>query len=139
MKTLGEQWEEIIDGERHMVKAVCVVEECSCKGCCFGYCDGEDFGCSVFACRVMGSDDLVVKDLGIMNSEGFLPDEVTGKYPEIVEAISTTFKPTAIKAFIYEKFDNGDSYYSKCVEVEQNGYPTVYMMERLRNIWNRRN
>ena len=92
MKKLNEQWIEVIDGQEHMMKAVKSFDGKSCNTCIyFG-----DMRCeykqkhNVSSCPTGGSriepNDIIVKDLGILNEEGCLPDERTGLYPRIEEA-----------------------------------------------------
>lgn len=85
MHKLGEQWIEIIDGQKHMVKAVAPIE--LCKGCLFN--------CNQGGCCWKGFDDcqmgsfFIIKDLGILNDDGCLPEERTGEYPTIKKVVST--------------------------------------------------
>ena len=77
---IGEQWIEELDGKRHMLKAV--QSDHLCSGCAFS--------CTTF-CRdpLMSERDIdcskmiVIKDLGVFNEDGALPDYHTGKYPTI--------------------------------------------------------
>lgn len=71
MHKLGEQWVEIIDGEKHMVK--CVVDN-GMKQIIYSKKEGE---------KVWLEEDLVNLSLGVLNDEGILPEERTGIYPEI--------------------------------------------------------
>ncbi len=80
MRALGDQWIEIIDGQKHMVKAVAPIE--LCKGCCFN--------CNQGGCCWKGFDDcqmgsfFIIKDLGILN-DGFLSCPFCGEYTEILK------------------------------------------------------
>ena len=84
MRQSGEQWVEVIDGKKHMYKAVENPYE-TCQGCTFGcescgvchYCLADGGKCPV------NKMDMVIKDLGILNEDGCLPEERTGKYPTI--------------------------------------------------------
>ena len=114
-KTLGEQWVEVIDGEKHMYKAI---KGDNCKGCAFGCCNDEEFECCVFGCRVLGNHDLVVKDLGILR-DGLLPCPFCGEYPDIIE--------------------DENEYHISCNEcaIPATWWPKT--KQQAINVWNRRN
>ena len=92
MKELGEQWIEVIDGKKHMLK---VVEQAKtinadvCGGCYFGVCgdichDGALHVCGYGEGKCpLDNVDWVIKDLGILNEDGCLPSP-WGGYPKIV-------------------------------------------------------
>jgi hypothetical protein len=77
----GEQWVEVIDEKKHMVKEVkSDNEHVVCPRCMFS--DGH--GTCVYPeddCPVRNGH--YIKDLGILNEDGCLPEERTGKYPTI--------------------------------------------------------
>jgi hypothetical protein len=84
MHQLGDQWIEIIDGERHMVKAV---EGKYCQGCMYSsgskFCDAVFWRCMREGEKCPFNDDnLIVKDLGILNKDGCLPNG-WGEYPHV--------------------------------------------------------
>ena len=71
MREIGEQWIEVIDGKRHMYKAV--------KGVCEN--------CGVSHLCTLSSDcpmawGFIAKDLGILNEDGCLPSSF-GEYPTL--------------------------------------------------------
>lgn len=79
MRKLGEQWVEEIDGKEHMVKAVNQTNKCSgCVFCTSIWCADHNQSERDFDCMTM-----IIKDLGILNDDGCLPEERTGKYPTI--------------------------------------------------------
>ena len=80
MRKLGEQWVEEFDEKMHMLKAMGNTAG-GCRGCdlqvvenCYGTCGASD-GC-----------DFIVKDLGILNEDGCLPN-CWGEYPRIEERV----------------------------------------------------
>jgi len=82
MRKLNEQWIEVIDGQEHMLKAVL-------PSLC--YCCEYNIYKEVGQVKCQNGEQCVtqqghVKDLGILNEEGCLPDERTGLYPRIEEA-----------------------------------------------------
>jgi hypothetical protein len=94
MYQLNEQWvEKADDGKMHMYKAV---EGGNCKGCTFGMmhkgsglndihvCDREDDCPLEYA-------DTIIKDLGIINEDGCLPN-CWGEYPRIEERVDVYTK-----------------------------------------------
>lgn len=79
MRKLGEQWVEEIDGKKHMLKAVKQTNKCS--GCVFNtgiWCTDHNQ-----SERDFNFSTMIIKDLGILNEDGCLPEERTGKYPTI--------------------------------------------------------
>jgi hypothetical protein len=90
MHKLGEQWVEEIDGKKHMLKAVERPEEDShisarvhpCFKCFFQM---DDYDCAYpsdkWVCDMQRR--VIIKDLGVLNEDGCLPEERTGKYPTI--------------------------------------------------------
>ena len=85
MHQLGDQWIELIDGAEHMLKAVNYSD--GCNGCIFLRYDPDEFytcnrgrlGCPV-------DDEMIIKDLGILNEDGCLPNS-WGEYPKIERSI----------------------------------------------------
>jgi len=79
-RKLNEQWIEVIDGQEHMVKAIEPTD--LCQGCLF---NGNSGGCwwSCFDDECEMGSRFIIKDLGILNEDGCLPEERTGKYPTI--------------------------------------------------------
>ena len=71
---LGDQWIEVIDGHEHMVKAIEKVSEKSydCTGCIF---NGHNGTCMYHSqdCPIGEVEHGYIKDLGILNANGFLP------------------------------------------------------------------
>jgi hypothetical protein len=94
MKNLNDQWVEVINGVEHMLKAV---EGHECLGCAYGYrlvsfVARDDGDCEEMLyeheCKIRCPFDtynLIVKDLGILNADGFLPCPFTGVYPRLKE------------------------------------------------------
>ena len=80
-RKLGEQWVEVIEGERHLVVEVkSDKEHAACPRCMFS--DGH--GTCVYPeddCPVRNGH--YIKDLGILNEDGCLPSP-WGGYPKIV-------------------------------------------------------
>ena len=86
MRQLGEQWIEkgVHDSKNHMYVAVENIGE-SCLGCAFG-CESNDvchYCMAEFGKCPVNKSDVIIKDLGILNEDGCLPEERTGKYPTI--------------------------------------------------------
>ncbi len=87
MKKLGEQWIEVIDGKRHMLKAVERPEEIShisarvhpCFKCFFQM---DDYDCAYPSVCDM-QRRVIIKDLGPVNEDGVLAEERTGLFPNI--------------------------------------------------------
>ena len=84
---IGEQWVEEIDGKMHMLKAVQSVDIGACTACDF---EGQESKCAGFPNSVCGSNSnsFIIKDLGVLNDDGCLPEERTGKYPVVKKVIS---------------------------------------------------
>lgn len=82
MRQSGDQWIEELDGKKHMLKAVPSVDIGACTACDF---EGQESKCAGFPNSVCGSNSnsFIIKDLGILNEDGCLPEERTGKYPTI--------------------------------------------------------
>ena len=96
MHKLGDQWVELFgDGKWHMLKCARNIPEMlpeiynhidsfSCNGCVYfatDNCDGSaDCTQDKCACQDIG---CIVVDLGIIDENGCLPEERTGKYPTI--------------------------------------------------------
>ena len=90
MKELGDQWIEVIDGKRHMLKAVEGPKETShisarvhpCFKCFFQM---DDYDCSYpsdkWVCDMQRG--VIIKDLGILNEDGCLPCPFCGEYPNL--------------------------------------------------------
>ena len=82
MRQLGEQWVEVIDGVKHMVKeAKSENIEIVCPRCLFsdgnGTCNYPEDDCPV-------RNGCYIKDLGILNDEGLLPmPSNTSVYPKL--------------------------------------------------------
>ena len=132
MRQSGEQWVEVIDGKKHMLKAVENPYE-TCQGCTFGcescdvchYCLADGGKCPV------NKMDMVIKDLGILNEDGCLPSPLGG-YPKIIHEVDQN------------RTENGDDvHYDNlwCVEIHEpflictNEYPTE---QQAVDAWNRR-
>ena len=82
MKELGEQWIEVIEGERHLVMEVkSDKEHAACPRCMFngrhGTCVYPEDDCPV-------RNGHYIKDLGILNEDGCLPCPFCGEYPKII-------------------------------------------------------
>lgn len=125
MKKLGEQWIEEMEDGKHMYKAVSGLD---CNGCAHGVRNGEDFECLVFVCRVLGNNNLVVKDLGIL-CDGFLPCSVCGRYPRIYDNTKGAFVAYYYHAICNEK-------HGRDLVHEYHAYART--IDELRERWNRR-
>ena len=75
MKKLGEQWIEVIDGKKHMLKAV----EGPCERCDISHTCNLSADCHM-------ERGLIAKDLGILNKDGCLPAP-WGGYPKIIHEV----------------------------------------------------
>jgi len=80
IKQLDEQWVEVIDGQKHMVKETkSENSEIVCPRCLFsdghGTCNYPEDDCPV-------RNGCYIKDLGILNEDGLLPCPFCGEYPE---------------------------------------------------------
>ena len=80
MRKLGEQWIEVIDGVRHMMKVVKGDGITTCMGCF--YFDNYDKDCKNPVGEVQCSEGIII-DLGPVNEDGCLAEERTGLFPEI--------------------------------------------------------
>ena len=92
MRKLGEQWIEVIDGKKHMLKAVLQPKQQSrlyngndthpCFKCFFQM---DDYDCAYpsdkWVCDMQRG--VIIKDLGILNENGVLPCPFCGSYPEL--------------------------------------------------------
>ena len=96
MKELGDQWIEEIDGKKHMVKAVTPYRDNKCDGCSFLCSVGlKTIECkveSIIGCKMdinqrpcpVFARNLIIKDLGLVNELGCLPNPWNDKkYPTI--------------------------------------------------------
>ena len=72
---IGDQWIEVIDGKRHMVKAV----KGKCERCVISHTCNLSVGCHM----ELG---LIAKDLGVLNEDGLLPCPFCGEYPLVENA-----------------------------------------------------
>lgn len=82
MRKLDEQWVEEINGKPHMVKAVKQTNKCSgCVFCTSIWCADHNQSERDFDCMTM-----IIKDLGILNEDGCLPN-CWGEYPRIEELV----------------------------------------------------
>ena len=78
---IGEQWVEEIDGKEHMVKLVPSIH--LCRGCVFLFSNKTFCSDPMMSERNIDCSKTIIKDLGILNEDGCLPEERTGKYPTI--------------------------------------------------------
>lgn len=76
MKELGEQWVEVIDGKKHMLKAV----EGPCEKCDISHTCNLSVDCHM-------ERGLIAKDLGVLNDDGLPPCPFCGEYPTPKEDI----------------------------------------------------
>lgn len=86
-RKLGEQWVEIIYGQKHMVKEVSALSYGDCNGCFLFTVDG----CGKVTDFAPCSSDTIIKDLGILNEDGCLPN-CWGEYPRIEELVDVHIK-----------------------------------------------
>lgn len=93
---LNEQWVEVIDGKRHMLKAVEGGEHW-CDGCCFNTGVGNCSWDSPKYCR--NGSEYRIKDLGILNEDGCLPSP-WGGYPKIVRLGSERFCTYKVRFYL---------------------------------------
>lgn len=98
-RKLNEQWIEVIDGKKHMLKAVPSVDIGSCTACDF---EGQESKCAGFPNSVCGSNSnsFIIKDLGILNEDGCLPapwDET--KYPKITVLFGNVYNIEVMEGF----------------------------------------
>ena len=140
-RELNEQWVEVIDGKRHMLKAVPPlsiydgksINGRTCHGCSFV--DEWDDDCTLKnpPCRISEhkAGPFIIKDLGILNEDGCLPSP-WGGYPKIIHEVDQN------------RTENGeDVYYDNlwCVEIHEpvlvctDEYPTK---QQAIAAWNRR-
>ena len=98
MKELGEQWIEVIDGKKHMLKAV--NSTYNCNGCAYLCDNGKCSHESIIECPVY-KIDAIIKDLGILNEDGCLPSDF-GVYPEVYEHTLMGIDGYMVKAYTSE-------------------------------------
>lgn len=80
MRQIDEQWVEVIDGQKHMVKETkSENSKIVCPRCLFsdghGTCNYPEDDCPV-------QNGYYIKDLGVLNDDGLLPCPFCGEYPE---------------------------------------------------------
>jgi len=122
MKTLGEQWIEIIDGQKHMVKVGLSMKGEACRGCIYmGRVDECSHPCG---CPMKNQFDptTIVKDLGPVNEDGVPTCPFCGEYP-VLDA--------------QENFDGRDIWFLECAGC---GARTAeyFEAEEAINAWKRR-
>lgn len=119
MRQSGEQWVEVIEGERHLVMEVkSDKEHAACPRCMFngghGTCVYPEDDCPV-------RNGHYIKDLGILNENGCLPCPLCGGYPRLA------------------MYDEKTNYYAYCNDcgtcIGERVYPTE---QEAIDAWNRR-
>jgi len=138
MRQLGEQWVEMIDGVPHMMKVVESLSKERCIGCTMARSTSLTLNydimtnCALKGCKLNSS--FIIKDLGIVNEEGFLPfpwDSTS--YPHVLVHFSNEWTN---KPCIYYIFSHTTD--------RETGFPSfsIYMSRRtldeLRFVWNTR-
>ncbi len=83
-RKLNDQWVEVIDGQKHMVKETkSENSKIVCPRCLFsdghGTCNYPEDDCPV-------QNGYYIKDLGVLNDDGLLPCPFCGEYPVIQNA-----------------------------------------------------
>ena len=112
MKELNEQWVEIIDGERHMVKVTLPI-------LCYRRVYNLD--------REIGKEGAII-DLGVLNEEGLLPCPFCGEYPEVQRPSKGDFNSQGFEGYLI--FCDGNSHGARAGEFAT--------LQQARDEWNRR-
>ena len=123
---LNDQREEIINGERHMVK--CAERHSKTTHNCSGCFYNDHMGKCLYGqdCPIADVEHGYIKDLGILNEKGLLPEERTGEYPSITK-INRIDGSTAYQVFYSKSFLS--------LHVSTGFYPTL---QEAKDAWNRR-
>ena len=123
MIKLGDQWVEVIDGKMHMLKAVERPEEIShisarvhpCFKCFFQM---DDYDCSypraTWKCDL--AKNIIIKDLGVLNDDGFLPCPFCGEPSSGIASIRSIALVGILANFICKKCEAQITFCADTVE-----------------------